>query len=511
MDASWFRLQEFTGHGVYRLALADGRVLACNGGFLALLDLDGTPDAILGIPIATLATHLDPAVPFYQALRDVEELRGFRQHFRTASGIERWGEHCCVLSTDAETGARVVDGVVRDITEDVRAAQALRTLHDDEKSLSAGLRVLHEIRNQLIEVLDVDTFCRQAVILGHDRLRIDRLSLWFVTDTPNEIVGSYGIDEENLPRDERGLRLRCHAGSMIADVLADQARILVREHEPLLNARAEVVGVGAHLIAALWDGNTVIGVLSADNLITQQPFTRHRVELLELFADTLGHLYTRLRLTTALRALAQEVIVTEARERHHLAQELHDMVSQSLVLTHMRLSSLRAHTADRGELDDIITLLAQTIEQTRTLTFELSPPILYELGLPAALEWLAETLEARHHLRITVRHNARPETLDNDVRVCLFSAVREVLFNVIKHARARHVTVQLHQDTAAIRVEIRDDGVGFTPNLYPYLRDNTHSFGLFSIRERLRHLGGHLDITSAPGQGTTVTLVLPVG
>jgi len=510
METTWVRLQEFVGNGVYRFALADERLLSCNQAFLSILDLHEAPDTVLGKSMSALVIHLDPPDPIYQAVFEAEELRKFRHHIRTLTGLDRWIEHDCVVNTDGKTGECVVDGLLRDITEEVHAEQALRARNDEEQHFSAALRELHNIRNVLVSEQDIHNFCRQAVILGHEVLGFDRLSLWFVSDLPTEIVGSYGIDEYGRLRDEREERISCTPGSMVATVLADQARIQVREDEPLRNAQAEIVGHGAHAVAALWDGNTVTGVLSVDNLISQQAFTRHRTELLEIFADTLGHLYSRLRLQISLRALAQELIVTEERERRQLAQALHDTVSQTLVLTNMRLSSLRANTAFHGELDDTIALLDQIIDHTRTLTFELSPPILYELGLDAALEWLAESLEARYQLRIRVQCVAWRETLGDDLRAFLFTAIREVLLNVIKHAQAHRVTVKLRKDVASIVAVVSDDGIGFVPTLLPNLRSDNSGFGLFSIRERLRHLGGHLDILSSPDHGTRVTLVVPV-
>jgi signal transduction histidine kinase len=505
MDAGWERLLTYTGNGTYRITQEDRRLLACNDAFLAILDLDTTADALRGTVLDSLFDVLEPPRPLYPALPDTDALRTLCHHIRTRSGHERWIAYDCFVTTNPDTGARVVDGLVRDVTAIVQAEHADR----EEERFSTDLRTLHDIRSTLINAADLDTFCRDAVTLGHRRLGIDRLSLWFMGEASDVVEGSYGIDERGRLRDERRMHLRCTPGSMMADVLASRARLLVHDDAPLLNARGETVGTGTHAIAALWDGNSVVGVLSADNLITQAPFTQRRCELLELFADTLGHLYARLRVQAALRALAQELIVAEERERRRLAEVLHDSVCQTLVLATMRLAQRNAAAETPGELTDIIDLLEQTIAHTRSLTFELSPPILYELGLAAALEWLAEQMGTRYGLRVSVRARPFAEPLADDLRAFLFTAVREMLFNVIKHAGVREAVVRMSVSGRTIHVEVVDTGAGFVPGTLPYPHAGNNGFGLFSIRERLRHLGGHLDIVSAPGRGTRVMVTVP--
>jgi signal transduction histidine kinase len=152
----------------------------------------------------------------------------------------------------------------------------------------------------------------------------------------------------------------------------------------------------------------------------------------------------------------------------------------------------------------------EAVSRTRSITCELSPPVLYELGLPAALEWLAEQLRRQSGADVVVHVTGQPPKLQEDLNVTLFHTTRELLANVAKHARATRVTVLLRCDRGAVSVVVEDDGVGFDPaQVRPNARDAT-SFGLFSIRERLKPHGGTLHVLTEPGAGAQVTATLPL-
>ena len=214
-----------------------------------------------------------------------------------------------------------------------------------------------------------------------------------------------------------------------------------------------------------------------------------------------------------LRSLSSELLLTEERERHRIATELHDRIGQALSISKIQLDALIESATSPSlsvNLTKISELFDQIIQDTRHLTFELSPPVLYELGLEAALEWLAEQIQEQHGLAITFEDDMQSKPLDNGFRVLIFQASREVLFNVVKHAQAQKVTVSVQRKGEHIQIDIQDDGIGFDPSAISFLADKKVGFGLFSIRERLRHLGGHLAIESTAGKGTRVTLVSPM-
>jgi len=214
-----------------------------------------------------------------------------------------------------------------------------------------------------------------------------------------------------------------------------------------------------------------------------------------------------------LRSLASELTLTEERQRRHFATDLHDSIGQTLAISKMKLSQLRNLSANvemGKQIDEIYALIEQTIRDTRTLTFELSPPILYELGLEAAVEWLTERFQQQHGIATHFIDDGNSKPLDDDIRVILFRKVRELLFNIAKHASAQNVTVSMIRENNNIRIEIADDGVGFDVATLGNNMGKNKGFGLFSIRERLDFLGGKLEIDSRLGEGTRVVLVAPL-
>jgi signal transduction histidine kinase len=137
------------------------------------------------------------------------------------------------------------------------------------------------------------------------------------------------------------------------------------------------------------------------------------------------------------------------------------------------------------------------------MTWQLSPPVLYEVGLVAALRWLAGDMERRYGLRVTVEDEGECAGLDETTRISLFRSVSELLINVAKHAKIDQASVCVSNWVKDIVIVVEDPGVGFDPS------SNASEYGLFSVRERLHHLGGILAISSRPGEGTKVTLLVP--
>jgi len=211
-----------------------------------------------------------------------------------------------------------------------------------------------------------------------------------------------------------------------------------------------------------------------------------------------------------LKSLTSQLSVIEERERHRLATELHDQIGQSLVMLKMKLDSL-LKSLPSGESTDVLgevcDCLGDVIRDTRTLTFDLSSPILYELGFETAVtEWLDEQIREKHGIQAEFRDDGQLKPLDNDIRALLFRNVRELLINIVKHAKARKVKVSVSKTDEQICVIIEDDGVGFEP---ANIGSNT-GFGIFSIRERLEQLDGHLEIESEPGCGSRFTMTAPL-
>ncbi|MCA9787528.1 MAG: hypothetical protein H6678_11760 [Candidatus Delongbacteria bacterium] len=209
-----------------------------------------------------------------------------------------------------------------------------------------------------------------------------------------------------------------------------------------------------------------------------------------------------------LRGLARELCLTEARERRQIASDLHDELGQTLALLRLKLGQARGNLVFSGldhELVPLQALVDRAIRTTRHLTTTLSPPVLYELGLAPACDWLAEEFQQRHGLAVSCRTTPVPG-VSEEVRVSLFKAAQELLTNCWKHARATHVELSLATHAGNLLLSVRDDGQGFDPDHI----QRQDAFGLFSIRTRLRDLGGDLELESRPGHGCLATLRVPL-
>ncbi len=214
-----------------------------------------------------------------------------------------------------------------------------------------------------------------------------------------------------------------------------------------------------------------------------------------------------------LRSLASRLARTEERERRRVAQELHDNIGQILATSKMKLGAAGA-LADSQELTAMLRTVAELlddcIEFTRSMTFELGTPVLYEIGLEAALQNLAARMEREYGLSTSFEDDGRAKPLAEEARVALYRAARELLINVVKHARADSAKLSLRRQNGFVRLSVEDDGVGFDTIALEARNVRSQGFGLFSIRERISHLGGAFDLNSAPGEGTAVRLRVPL-
>jgi two-component system NarL family sensor kinase len=245
-----------------------------------------------------------------------------------------------------------------------------------------------------------------------------------------------------------------------------------------------------------------------EHLLVDEELLRAHAELERAVAARTAEL----RETNAsLRRLASELSLAEARERREIAEDLHDHIGQALAFIKMNVQLFRGNAIFCGfedKIDEIAALLDQTIRYTRNLTFEISPPALYELGLEAAIDGLVDRFRKKHGLAVNAETDPAIGQLRSDVVVLLYKSVQELLTNVTKHARAESSVIRIGREGDSIRVEVEDDGCGFDVDALRSSGAGDH-FGLFNIRERIQYLGGDMEIRSIPGSGTTVVLTAP--
>jgi len=213
-----------------------------------------------------------------------------------------------------------------------------------------------------------------------------------------------------------------------------------------------------------------------------------------------------------LSALTEELLVTEERQRQRIAAALHDSIGQSLAFSKRELGALRKHVSPemRETVTQVCEQIVEAIAQVRNLMLELAPSTLETLGLEPAVEELAEQFTDCEGFVCRVQTSGEPKPLSEQIKLLLYRAVRELLVNVAKHAQAKNVSISLLRDQTRIRVIVEDDGKGFDPARLKSMPAKAGGFGLFSLRQRLAHMGGELAVESAEGKGTKVTLSAPL-
>lgn len=213
-----------------------------------------------------------------------------------------------------------------------------------------------------------------------------------------------------------------------------------------------------------------------------------------------------------LRALTVEISLAEERERRRISMGLHDDVGQTLAVARMKLGQLKHEgpSSIRPDLEEIQTLIERALQTTRSLTFELSSPVLYELGLEEALLSMGERLEAEHGIGFRFTSDGQMKPLAEDAVIVLFRTCREIFRNIAKHAGARFAALAVVRAGDRVQISIEDDGKGIdTAAIAPGIGP-AGGFGLFSIREQLKRIGGHMRIEGAPGNGTKIVVSAPL-
>jgi len=212
-----------------------------------------------------------------------------------------------------------------------------------------------------------------------------------------------------------------------------------------------------------------------------------------------------------LQSLAFQLTETEQRERRRLSEVLHDNLQQLLVAAKFRASCAGAQQAKNGarsdDLEKVDQLLTESINVSRSLAYELSPPILEQFGLGAALKWLADHMARMHAVNVHV--DTQEELAAPSVSVFLFGVARELLLNVVKHAGVREAWLEAARSAEETRITVRDQGAGFQAEEILASAGKAAGLGLPGIRERVAVLGGRLDIDASAGGGTRVTVRIP--
>jgi two-component system sensor histidine kinase/response regulator len=214
-------------------------------------------------------------------------------------------------------------------------------------------------------------------------------------------------------------------------------------------------------------------------------------------------------MSTHLKALTMQLIRVEESERRRLATSLHDTLSQSLAATKMKVENIVA-LSPSGKVQDLAQqgcdLLGQVLQQTRFLIFDLSPPILYDLGLAAALDSLVVHMRKAYGVSIHYSSADMDALPGRDASVVLYRSARELLWNAVKYAQAMQIGLSLVKEQGAVLLSVSDNGIGFDVPSVTSNQSDRFGYGLFSIREQLESINGSMDIQSQQGKGTRILI-----
>lgn len=321
------------------------------------------------------------------------------------------------------------------------------------------------------------------------------------------------------PAARTGKRLHCNEAqlkllgySSLSDYLQDYPSNTMRYTEDWNNYISRLISEGRVLNCPVQmvrkDGSIIWVLLNAVSRAAGQ-----NIYVEGAMTDISQQKKTEQRLRSAqknLRAMASEIVLADERSRQHFATDLHDTVVQTMGAAKLRSQLIQDKVPEDvtqlySEMQDYIS---QSIIQARLIMAEMSPPVLYELGFTPALEWLTEQIGSRHNILIEFQGNNIPPLI-HEIQVLLFQCTRELLMNIVKHAKTKAAAVKLSLNGSKLKIEVKDYGRGFDSRKIFRTDVSSGGFGLFSIRERLKHFGGELHIISKPGRGAKVTMTVP--
>jgi signal transduction histidine kinase len=218
-------------------------------------------------------------------------------------------------------------------------------------------------------------------------------------------------------------------------------------------------------------------------------------------------------LTERIQHLMCELLLAEENQRHRIASELHESIVQMLVFAKFKMESI-LQTERRGSVDrplqEIHNIFQKSIRDLRSLIFEVSPPLLDDHGLGAALETLATQMQKQHEIKFFFCDDKKEKLLSRNLKIFLYQAVRELLVNIVKHAKADNGYIAVTRKGMIVQITVKDDGIGFDSSHLSTELAERKCFGLLDIKARLICFQGSIDIESSLGRGTKISIAAPL-
>jgi PAS domain S-box-containing protein len=252
------------------------------------------------------------------------------------------------------------------------------------------------------------------------------------------------------------------------------------------------------LSSPIYKGKEISSFVSSARDITQWVLAKKKIEEYQ----------------TSLQKLTTEITLIEEEQKKKIASNIHDHLSQSLVISKMKINELKKIPLLKVIDDDlkfIETHISEALENSRKITYELSPPVLYQLGIIEALNWLIDNVETTHKIECQLNSNVNHINLNDVKSILLYRSIQEVLTNTIKYANASLITLDINKGKLGLGIFITDNGVGFDTSKLNNQQNQSHNgFGLFTIQERIRNIQGKFEIKSKINVGTSINFFIPL-
>jgi signal transduction histidine kinase len=396
-----------------------------------------------------------------------------------------------------------------------------RQAEQKQQLVAASLRGVLNCASEMLACETQDNLWKMAVEMARQELGVERCAI-FVRDTEsNEMVGTFGTNLSGQTTDERALRFvptELLWQTAMQPMRTPSQWVVSREttlYEISNDGKSNVtIGTGWVVLTPISSRDNVpFAIMSNDCAITRAPLDDDRQDLLAVFCSLLGNIVERKHLEA--RVQGETAKVAAVAERSRLARELHDSVSQALFgialgarTAQEQLNNPSEYSRERvaAPINYVLDLSQAALAEMRALIFELRPESLQTEGLIAAFEKQAAALHARHRIIVNTKLGEHEPPLDMARKEALYRIGLEAIQNTIKHARASQVDLCLKVERDRVTMDVRDNGQGFnTSSEFP------GHLGLQTMRERAEELGGTFALASAPNEGTSVQVVLPIG
>ena len=516
-------LIENSADGIALLA-ADGTVLYASPPTRLMLGHD--PSAVIGKQVLE-HMHADDLPLARDLCAQVRATRGatlssqFR--YRHKDGSWRWIE-----STDnyllAEPGVEAIVVNYRDVTERKQAEeereQYLAREHAaraEAETAAERLRAIQTITDAALGYLALDDSLRE--LLGRTRtvLAGDSAAILLLTEDNRHLPfrTAQGLEPETRPQGKIPLE-----NSIVGKIAALRKPLIVEDLShvegviPILRKNVRSL-IGAPLLSQ----GEVIGVVFVGTFSLCR-FSDEDLRLLQVVADRAATVIEHARLFEQVRAgreraqlLSQQLMEAQEVERRHLARELHDEIGQALTAVKLNLQGVQRAAGDASalpRLDESLAIVDRALQQVRNLSLDLRPSLLDDLGLVAALRWYVDRVAQRAGFAAEFAADPPGIRAPANLETACFRVAQEALTNVVRHAKARRVRVELREGDGELHLRIRDDGAGFEVAAARQRAVRGGSLGLLGMQERVLLIRGRIDIQSAPGQGTEIRASLPL-